>query len=107
MLRIGIIGIGNMGRAHAGYIAAGEIEGAELTAVCDTHDSALKWAETQFEGKVQRFTSADDLLSSGTVDGVIIATPHYEHPPLAIKAFQAGLHVLVEKPAGVYTKQVK
>lgn len=106
MLRIGVVGIGNMGRAHAQYLAAGQIEGAALTAVCDIAPAALEWARTQLGSEIKRFASIDDLLASGSVDGVIIATPHYDHPPLAIKALRAGLHVLVEKPAGVYTKQV-
>ena len=46
------------------------------------------------------------MLDSGDVDAVLIATPHYFHPSLAIKALQKGIHVLIEKPAGVYTKQV-
>ena len=46
-------------------------------------------------------------MASGTVDAVIVATPHYLHPPLAIQAMNSGLHVLIEKPAGVYTKQVE
>src|SRR5690606_19416183 len=52
-------------------------------------------------------TDVDEMYRSGKIDGVIIATPHYDHPELSIKAFHAGLHVLVEKPAGVYTKQVR
>lgn len=107
MFRIGIVGIGNMGRAHAQYIKNGRIRGAELTAVCDISPRALKWAEDELGDEVKRFSSIEELLESGCVDGVIIATPHYDHPSLAIQAFDAGLHVLVEKPAGVYTKQVE
>lgn len=107
MFRIGIVGIGNMGRAHAQYIDNGRIRGAELTAVCDISPRALKWAEDELGDEVKRFSSIEELLESGCVDGVIIATPHYDHPSLAIQAFDAGLHVLVEKPAGVYTKQVE
>lgn len=107
MFRIGIVGIGNMGRAHAQYINNGRIRGAELTAVCDISPRALKWAEDELGDEVKRFSSIEELLESGCVDGVIIATPHYDHPSLAIQAFDAGLHVLVEKPAGVYTKQVE
>ena len=58
-------------------------------------------------GTVQTFDSPTALLQSGAVDAVIIATPHYLHPPLAIAALKGGIHALVEKPAGVYTKQVK
>jgi predicted dehydrogenase len=47
------------------------------------------------------------MMSSGTVDAVIVATPHYDHPEQAIQAFRHGLHVMIEKPAGVYTKQVR
>lgn len=96
-----------MGRAHAQYIKAGRIRGAELTAVCDISPKALEWVEDQFGDEVKRFSSMEEMLKSGLIDGVIIATPHYDHPPLAIQGFNAGLHVLVEKPAGVYTKQVE
>ena len=106
-VRIGIIGIGNMGSAHAKYISAGEIPNAELTAVCDTNPKRLEWAKKNLGEGVLLFEKAEALFESGSVDGVIIATPHYYHPPLAIEAFKSGLHVLIEKPAGVYTKQVR
>jgi len=106
-VRIGIIGIGTMGSAHARYIVAGEIPNAELTAVCDINPKRLEWAKNNFGESVQLFENAKDLFESKSVDGVMIATPHYDHPPLAIEAFNHGLHVLIEKPAGVYTRQVK
>lgn len=106
-VRIGIIGIGNMGSSHALYLSKGEVPKAELTAVCDIKPERLQWAKENLGSGVRTFDNADDLMSSGIVDGVMIAVPHYSHPPLAIKAFAKGLHVLVEKPAGVYTKQVR
>ena len=90
MLRIGVVGIGNMGRAHAQYLAAGQIEGAALTAVCDIAPAALEWARTQLGSEIKRFASIDDLLASGSVDGVIIATPHYDHPPQPHMALRGG-----------------
>jgi len=48
-----------------------------------------------------------DLLGSGTVDAVVTTVPHYLHPEMAIAALDRGIHVLVEKPAGVYTSQVR
>lgn len=106
-VKIGIIGIGNMGSSHAGYIAKGEVAGAELAAVCDTDPERLKWARETFGEEVSIFDDVDAFFESGCVDAAFIATPHYDHPPLAIKAFEHGLHVLIEKPAGVYTKQVR
>ncbi len=106
-VRIGIIGIGGMGRHHAEYLSKGEVPGAQLAAVCDISPAALDWAGGKFGDAVQRFDSADALFAANAVDAVMIAAPHYFHPPLAIQALNNGLHALVEKPAGVYTKQVR
>ena len=106
-VRVGIIGIGSMGSNHAMSFVRGQVLDAELTAVCDIDPRRLEWAEANLGAEVQRFASADQLFASGCVDAVLIATPHYDHPPLAVAAFEQGLHVLVEKPAGVYTKQVR
>lgn len=106
-LRIGVIGIGNMGSYHALCLNNGEIPNAELAAVCDISPQRLKWAAENLGAGVQRFDRAEMLFQSGLVDGVIIAVPHYDHPTLSIEAFKHHLHVLCEKPAGVYTKQVK
>ena len=105
-VRIGVIGIGNMGSSHAKNIYTGAINGGKLTAVCDVNPDRISWAEKNLPG-VKTYLNAIELIESKEVDAVLIATPHYDHPALTIKAFDAGLHVLVEKPAGVYTKQVK
>jgi predicted dehydrogenase len=106
-VRIGVVGIGGMGSHHAQYLQKGEVSGAKLVAVCDVAPERLKWArETLGEG-VAAFDSADALFAAKAVDAVMIATPHYFHPPIAVKAFEHGLHVLSEKPAGVYTRQVR
>ncbi|ANS74439.1 oxidoreductase [Paenibacillus yonginensis] len=105
-VRYGIIGIGNMGRSHAVELLD-QVNGAELAAVCDSSPDALAWAKDRLPDNVQQFDQPEVLFKSGLIDAVIIATPHYDHPPLAIQAFDAGLHVLIEKPAGVYTKAVR
>ena len=105
--RIGIIGFGNMGTNHAKYLLKGAIPETELVAICDTNPERLKWAKVNLSQDLLTFETMDALLASDAVDGVLIATPHYSHPELAIKALHRGLHVLVEKPAGVYTKQVR
>lgn len=106
-VRIGIIGIGNMGSSHSHYLLPGEVPNAELTAVCDINPERIKWAREIMGENIRTFDNADDLMASGAVDAVIVATPHYFHPSLAIQAMNSGLHVLIEKPAGVYTRQVK
>lgn len=107
MVRIGVIGIGNMGRSHVNHLMEGKVENAKLTAVCDIRPDRLKWMEEQGYTGVKQFDTAEALIQSGEVDAVMIATPHYDHPPIAICALQNGLHTLVEKPAGVYTRQVR
>lgn len=106
-LSIGIIGIGTIGSYHAQYLLKGEVPGAELTAVCDINPEKLKWAKEKLGENVQVFDNVDSMLAAKVVDGVMIATPHYDHPPLAIKALENGCHALIEKPAGVYTRQVR
>ena len=106
-VRIGIIGHGGMGSHHARYLTNGEVPNAELVALCDVDPEHLKGAEERYGKKLQCFESADALFAAKCVDAVIIATPHYFHPPLAIQAFENDVHALSEKPAGVYTKQVR
>lgn len=106
-IRMGVIGIGVMGSRHASYLFAGDVENAVLTAVCDIRPARLAWAEEQFGGRVARFEKAEDLMDSGLVDAVLVAVPHYQHAQYAIYAFEHGLHVICEKPAGVYAGQVR
>ncbi len=107
IVRIGVIGVGNMGGNHVGYLANGDIPGAKLTALCDTNAEQLARMKALSRENVATFEEADALMQSNQIDAVIVATPHYDHPPLAIKALERGLHVMIEKPAGVYTRQVR
>lgn len=105
-IRFGIIGMGNMGTSHAKSFLAGKIRGMQITAVADCKAEKLFWSKENLPwAKV--FTSAEELIESKEVDAVIICTPHYSHPELVIKALENGLHVISEKPAGVYTRQVR
>lgn len=106
-VKIGIIGFGNMGSQHAGSLLKGQITEAELAAVADIDPERMKKARDLSGGRFAVYESGDALIQSGSCEGVIIATPHYDHPSMAIAAMEAGIHVLVEKPAGVYTKQVE
>ena len=105
-VKLGIIGIGNMGTTHSKSIFAGNIPGMELAAVADFSTARREWAQGFLPQGFPIFDDGEKLIESGIVDAVLIATPHYQHPVLAIKAFGCGLHVMCEKPAGVYVKQV-
>lgn len=96
-VRIGIIGVGAMGGHHARTIASGLIENLTLTALCDGDASRLEPFST-----IAHFKDSDALIESGLVDAVLIATPHYSHTTIGIRALNAGLHVLVEKPISVH-----
>lgn len=96
-VRFGIIGLGNMGRSHARLILDGKVPGLRLVAVADVQAAA---AEAFPE--ISYFDSGKALIDSGTVEAVLIATPHFDHTALGIAALEAGLHVLVEKPISVH-----
>ncbi len=105
-VKIGIIGYGNMGSGHVRKLKAGKVNGMEVTAVCDILEERRE-AVRQSYPDIAVFDDAEKLYQSGLCDTVLIAVPHYSHPPLAIQAFAHNLNVIIEKPAGVYTKQVK
>ena len=96
-IRIGIIGMGNIGRFYADHIRDGKVERCELTAVCSTSPTKLAAYKP-----LAIFGDARELMDSGLVDAVLIATPHYQHTELGIEAFSRGLHVLVEKPISAH-----
>ena len=109
-VRFGIVGVGNMGSAHLSHILSGNVPELKVTAVADINPARLKAAKAAAEKAgqpIEGFPTAAALFESGLCDAVIIATPHYDHPPLVIEALAHNLHVITEKPAGVYTKQVR
>ena len=105
-IRLGLIGVGNIGTAHLNNVLSGQCPEVEITAVADRRASRREWAAEQLPDAVI-FEEGKELISAKACDAVLIAVPHYQHPELAIQAFEQGLHVLVEKPAGVYTLQVR
>ena len=106
-IRLGIIGIGGMGSGHALSIAEGKVPGIRLSAVADIRKERLKWAEKELPAGIKTYSDGREMIDSGECDAVLIATPHYYHPEFVIYALEHGLHALSEKPAGVYTKQVR
>jgi predicted dehydrogenase len=98
-VRLGIIGMGNIGGHHAEYLLAGKVKRGELTAVSDPN--ADKRVSYQKRG-LRVLDNSEELIRSGEVDAVVIATPHYQHTTLGIAALRAGLHVMVEKPISAH-----
>src|SRR5215210_4857820 len=86
-----------MGAAHARGVLEGKVPRLRLTAVCHTNPERLV-----FDPEIKAFTDSRELIRSGEVDAVLIATPHYSHTDIAIDALANGLHILVEKPISVH-----
>ena len=106
-IRLGIIGVGKMGSGHAKKILAGECPDIELIAVADHKPTKKEWVKDNFPENIVFFDDAIAMLDSGLIDSCVVCTPHYDHPKLAVECMKRGIHVMVEKPAGVYTKQVR
>lgn len=96
-VRIGVIGLGNMGKYHADYLVQNKVARCELTAVASSDPAKA----ARYPGAKQ-FKTGEELIRSGEVDAALISTPHYSHTTLGIQAFEAGLHVMVEKPISVH-----
>ena len=97
-VRLGIIGLGNMGSGHIANIESGAIKNMRLTAICDIDPSKMD----RYGDKYIKFTDSAKLIRSGEVDAVLIATPHYFHTTIGIDSLSCGIHTLVEKPISVH-----
>lgn len=106
-VRLGIIGVGNMGTNHVKNILDGKVPSMELTAIADRKEQRREWCQENLPDSVKIYDEGSSLIKDGVCDAVLIAVPHYQHPELAEAAFSSHLHVLCEKPAGVFTKQVR
>lgn len=106
-VRFGLIGLGAMGMAHAKTLL-GDVPNARLCAAATASRAhaaellALPGAED-----VRIFATPAEMYQSGLIDAVLIATPHRLHVRQAVEAFRAGMHVLLEKPTGVSTQEVR
>ncbi len=98
-VRIGIVGLGNMGRTHRQYILDGKVKGLTVSAICDRAETLESIPSREGEA---RFTEVAEMVASGTIDALLCATPHPLHAPIGIAALEGGLHVLMEKPLGVH-----
>ena len=98
-VRIGIVGLGNIGQIHVNNLLEGKVERGVLTAVADAFPDKLP----EYEAKgLKTFDSGEALIASGEIDALMIATPHFQHTTLGIAALEVGLHVMVEKPISAH-----
>ncbi len=107
-IRLGIIGIGNQGSTYARRIVKENwCPEIRLTAIADKNPARIEWAKTAISPDIQYFEDAIAMLDSGIIDSCIVSVPHYDHPRYVIECMKRGIHVMCEKPAGVYTLQVR
>ena len=107
-LRYGIIGVGKQGSMYSRILTTGLVKTAILTAVCDVEEERIKWATEKLAPKgVKVFSDYKEMVESGLVDAVLVETPHYAHPEIAKYTLSKGIHTLIDKPAGVFTKSIR
>ena len=106
-IRLGILGVGNMGTSHSRNVLEGKCPEFELTAIADWNADRVAWYKENVSAEVATFETCEEMINSGLIDACLIAIPHYDHPKYAMLCMRSGIHVMVEKPAGVYTKQVR
>ncbi|WP_232548655.1 Gfo/Idh/MocA family protein [Propioniciclava soli] len=103
-VRLGIIGLGAEGGMYAKLISEGKVPTMTIGAICDILPEKKQAAD---DLGVPFFTDYTEMVASGEVDAVVTTVPHYLHPEMGIHALEHGVHALVEKPVGVYTKQAR
>ncbi len=103
-VRLGIIGLGAEGGMYANFLADGRVPTMVIGAICDINESKKARAD---ELGVPFYDDYITMIESGDVDAVVTTVPHYLHPEMGIEALKRGMHTLLEKPVGVYTKQAQ
>jgi predicted dehydrogenase len=102
-IKIAVIGVGVMGSMHAEDIY--QLKNTELASICDIDTERADRSAGKYG--VPAYYDHRDMLAKENLDAVIIATPHYDHPPIAMDAFERGVHVMTEKPIAVYAKAAR
>jgi predicted dehydrogenase len=105
-VRLGIVGLGAQGSTYARLITDGMVPNMKIGAICTSNPAKAEVVGSTYPG-VGFYVDYSTMLGSGDVDAVVICVPPYLHPEMAITALERDIHALVEKPAGVYTKQVR
>lgn len=104
-VKMGIIGLGQQGGYYSGFLAEGKVKNVEIGALCDI-DPNKKAEYTKKYPNIPFYDDYIEMMESGNVDAIVTCVPHYLHPTMGIEALKRNIHPLIEKPAGVYAKQV-
>ena len=107
-IKLGIIGFGNMGTGHTSNIMGGNCPEVDLVAICDKNPERCEFGKNKYpDANITYFTDAIEMLDSGLINACLVAVPHYDHAKYSMECMKRGIHVMCEKPAGVYTRQVR
>ena len=108
-VRFGVIGLGNQGAAYIlQRFDVGQIENGVVSAVCDINPVKIEALKAKTKNKdIAYFTDYKEMLDSGLCEAVLVETPHYLHPEMVMACLERNINVICEKPAGVYTNQVR
>ena len=106
MVRIGIAGIGYIAEEYIKLFTQGRISGAVITALSSRNESHMRETAEKYGLDASLFTDYDAMLKSGCIDMVMICTPHFYHPGMAVRAIEAGIHTMIEKPVGVFPEEL-
>ena len=107
MVRVGIAGIGYIAEEYIKLFTQGKIHGAAITALSSRNQLHMQEIKTKYAlDNASLFTDYDAMLRSGCIDMVMVCTPHFYHPSMAIRAIEAGIHTMIEKPVGVFPEEL-
>ena len=108
-VRFGIVGVGNQGTHYANLLKDNKVINGELIALCDNDPEKLQIAKDKFGSNenVKFYDNYISMLDDNVCDAVLVETPHYDHPEIVIECLKKNINVICDKPAGVYTKQVR
>ena len=108
-VRFGIVGVGNQGTHYANLLKDNKVINGELIALCDNDPEKLQIAKDKFGSNenIKFYDNYISMLDDNVCDAVLVETPHYDHPEIVIECLKRNINVICDKPAGVYTKQVR
>ena len=106
MIRVGIAGIGYIAEEYIKLFTQAKIRNARICALSSRNEEHMRSIRRKYALDAFLFTDYDTMLCSGSIDMVMICTPHFYHPNMAIRAIENGIHTMIEKPVGVFPEEL-